>query len=105
MRHLLFLLLRLSCCIARNAKFISLGKQWGNKCLIVVTAIHLRRGRLQLSAFSCGTQTHLTLGIEGQKTGGIPRKQGSPKLPIPIALPLGDMLSHALFSALLSSCY
>lgn len=69
MRQLLFFLLRLSCRVARNAKFISLGKQWGNKCLIVVTGIHLRRGCLQLSAFSCETQTHLTLNSEGQKKG------------------------------------
>lgn len=84
----MFLLLRLSCCVARNAKFIRLGKQWGNKCLIVVTRIHLRRGHLQLSAFSCGTQTHLTLGREGQKNRGSPGNQGSPKIPIPIPLHL-----------------
>lgn len=85
---LMFLLLRLSCCVARNAKFIRLGKQWGNKCLIVVTRLHLKRGHLQLSAFSCGTQTHLTLGSEGQKNRGSPGNQGSPKIPIPIPLHL-----------------
>lgn len=100
MRHLRFLLLRLSRCIARNAKFISLGKQQGNKYLIVVTGIYLRRGRLQLSAFSCASQTHLTLGSKGPKKRGSPGMHCRPKLPILISLPFKDLLSHVLSPAI-----
>lgn len=103
MRHLLFLLLRLSCCVARNAKFISLKKQRGNKCLIVVMGIHLRRRCLQLSAISCGTQIHITSNSERQKKKkGTPRKQGSSKIPIPIPLYLrACFLMHSFLQELL----
>lgn len=87
-RHLLFLLPRLNCCVARSAKFIILGKQRGNKCWIVVTGICLRKGCLQRSAFSCGTQAHLTSRWKEQKKGESSRKQGSPKFPMPMLLHL-----------------
>lgn len=83
--------------VARNAKFISLGKQQGNKCLIVILGIRLRRVCLQLSASSCGTQTHLTLSSEGQKKGESSGKQGSSKLPVPISLQLRTCFLMHLF--------
>lgn len=86
--------LRLSCCIARNARFIVLEKKWGNKCLIVIMEVHLRRRFLQFADPFFGIQTHLILDSGGWKNGGSPgKKKSSTELSIPVFFPFEDMLS------------